>query len=111
MNPEPPKIVTRRSTLDWVMSGIPASDWRLAGEPREISNRRGPVQGSQRAAALTRRDPVPYLLPAKSPGSPGGGIGRRAGFRYQWLIAVEVRVLSWAPVLTAIKLLHDTQRI
>src|SRR3989442_9086329 len=28
---------------------------------------------------------------------PGGGIGRRAGFRYQWLIAVEVRVLSWAP--------------
>jgi hypothetical protein len=29
--------------------------------------------------------------------SPGGGIGRRAGFRYQWLIAVEVRVLSWAP--------------
>src|SRR5262249_17725428 len=44
-------------------------------------------------AALTVCIGSPYLCAA----CPGGGIGRRAGFRYQWLIAVEVRVLSWAP--------------
>src|SRR5215831_7178018 len=44
-------------------------------------------------ASLTIQNRSPYLCPA----CPGGGIGRRAGFRYQWLIAVEVRVLSWAP--------------
>ncbi len=31
---------------------------------------------------------------------PGGGIGRRAGFRCRWpLMAVEVRVFSWAPYI------------
>ena len=31
---------------------------------------------------------------------PGGGIGRRAGFRCRWpLMAVEVRVFSWAPLI------------
>src|SRR5262249_3906553 len=48
-------------------------------------------------ASLTIQNRGRYLCPA----CPGGGIGRRAGFRYQWLIAVEVRVLSWAPRLSA----------
>src|SRR5262249_46540933 len=44
-------------------------------------------------ASLTIQTRSPYLARACR----GGGIGRRVGFRYQWLIAGEVRVLSWAP--------------
>ena len=41
--------------------------------------------------------PAPAVsAPLPAPAA-GGGIGSRAGFRYPWLIAVEVRVLSWPP--------------
>ena len=40
--------------------------------------------------------PPRIYLPFTTP-CPGGGIGRRAGFRYQCSQDVEVRVLSWAP--------------
>src|SRR3954468_21481001 len=66
---------------------------------------------------VDRREPLPYVAASRSDGrGPGGGIGRRAGFRCQWLNGREgsspflgtiglinlvgayfAPVLSWAP--------------
>ena len=45
-----------------------------------------------------------YIRRAFSPRCPGGGIGRRAGFRCQWRDTVEVQVLSWAPLFLATRI-------
>src|SRR3954452_25091565 len=88
-------MVTSFSTFDWVTGGM--SRDRRTGQAGASTREYRIAPGLYRAFrgdALTSRDLDPYVCRR----SPGGGIGRRAGFRYQWLIALEVRVLSWAPV-------------
>ena len=73
---------------------------RGAGKVATIFPQARKNRHTRRIRSLTRA----RAIRSNRPTCPGGGIGRRAGFRCQWLNGREGSILSWAPGFAASRL-------